>query len=294
MGQLNLHAATKTHRSQISKWIFFKRQWGVGHIPWLPSCFLSLGSLTLGKALISWRPPGSPVKRCCGEELRPPANSHVMSCLKSRPSSPSQAFRWCSPTNISTVIARETLTHGRSPVASGIQTRSQTPTAWTGPPSSLWCAETGCAMFSVTRNSLCKQWTNSVRSEDARETAKDTWSEGKRRTERLGAATLCVLRETTGPGFLLLVDKPQGSALADRLGSDLETWKLSCTVAGVHRGVRSLTKSEGLGRKNAKVCSFVWWPPFDTVFCLDPISSSSRQAGCIPLCRVSKARLTDS
>lgn len=179
-------------------------------------------------------------------------------------------------------------------MASGIQPRSQTPTAWTGPPSPLWCAETGYAVFSMTSNLLCKQWTNSVRSEDARETAKDTWSEGKRRTQRLGAATLCVLRRTAGPGFLLLVDKPQGSALADRLGSDLETWKLPCTVAGVHRGVKSLTKSEGLDRKNAKVCSFVWWPPFDTVFCLHPISSSSRQAGCIPLFRVSKARLTDS
>ena len=143
--------------------------------------------------------------------------------------------------------------------------------------------------------SLCKQWTNSVRSEDARETARDTWSEGKRRTQRLGAATPCVLRGTAVPGFLLLVDKPQGSAQPDRLDGNLQMWKPPCTMARVHRGIESLTKSEGLDRKNAKarVCSFVQRPPCDVVFCLHPISSSSRQAGCIPLCRVSRARLTD-
>ena len=105
--------------------------------------------------------------------------------------------------------------------------------------------------------SLWKQCASSVRSEDAREAARDTWSEGKRRPQRLGAAAPCVPRGTAVPGFLLLVDKPQGSAQVDRLDGDLETWKLPFAVAGVHRGVESLTKSEGLDRKKAKarVCS---------------------------------------
>ena len=87
-------------------------------------------------------------------------------------------------------------------------------------------------MSSVTRNLICMQWTNPVR--DTRKTAKDTWSEGKGRTQRLGAATPCVLRGTAMPGLLLHVDKPQGSAQADRLDSDSEMWELSCAVAGIH------------------------------------------------------------
>lgn len=78
------------------------------------------------------------------------------------------------------------------------------------------------------------QWANSIRSEDTRKTAKDTWSEGKGRTQRLGAATPCVLRGTAMPGLLLHVDKPRGSAQANRLDSDLEMWELFYAVAGIH------------------------------------------------------------
>lgn len=130
-------------------------------------------------------------------------------------------------------------------------------------------AEIGCAMFSVTRNSICTQWANSSRSEDTRKTAKDTWSEGKGRTQRLGAATACVLRGTAMPGLLLHVDKPQGSAQANRLDSDLEMWELFYAVAGIHWGVESLTKTRDfmgrMPRWGLQPCPVA---PFETVFSL--------------------------
>ena len=131
-----------------------------------------------------WRSPR-------GEELRPPANSHVMSHLEGRPSGPSQAFRRPQPSQHLDCSLMRDDDLWREHCSLRRPTSRPNVHSPDGPSRSPQGAETSCATFSVTRNSISTQWTNSVRFEHTINTTKDTWFEGEGCSERLREATLC-------------------------------------------------------------------------------------------------------
>lgn len=133
---------------------------GVSKGTWLPVCFLALGSLDSREANCHVMRHPDTQERSYGEELRPLANSQVMSYLESGPSGPSQAFGWPQPCHhLNCHLMRNPDSwqghYGLRNPASELTVPSH------GPRTHPSGVETGCAAFSVTRNSIRRQWTRS-------------------------------------------------------------------------------------------------------------------------------------
>lgn len=122
-------------------WLGLKRHHGF-------SCFLPHAFLISGETdshedtqTVLWRDPP-------GEELKPCATATWWANLKADPLAPIKPSENCSLANILTAVSRETLTHGRSTVASGIKPQSQMSIILIGPSFHPQGAETSCATWS--------------------------------------------------------------------------------------------------------------------------------------------------
>lgn len=222
------------------------RDWGLERHHGSLFAFLLLDHLIPGKlTVMSWRHPDTQ-ERSYGEELRPLANSQVMSYLESRPSDPSQAFGWpqaCHHLNCHLMRNPDSWQghYGLRNPASELTVPSH------GPRTHPSGVETGCAAFSVTRNSIRRQWT---RSEDTTKQKKNTWSEGKGCTQRgLGQPLRVSCREPPCRSYSCMGTNHK----APHRQTDVTVAQgLPRAAARICWGCRSLTKSEGLYGKDAK------------------------------------------